>query len=519
MNPSNPAGENAAAGGTVAVRDVIVVGAGIGGLATAVLLARKGWRPLVLEAHDKAGGLASSWTRRIRTTGGGTTGGDFIFSTGVQDISGLSGHCALAVLLENSPFKNDLRWLPTRQRHITDDLVFDVPDGWDALVEKLAATFPADAAGIRALFAELNTLLDALRLDTCRLLEGGGNAGAGAGAAGSVAGGTAVPHETYLAFLRRHVADPRFEALLTNICRYVTDAPETLPLRRALPLFGYYHDRAFYPAGGVRQLADTLAREITALGGEVRFRSPVVKIFSPAPPAAGTAGAATVLLADGSRLAARAVVADTNAETLFRELLAAPPPAPPEPPPLPPVFRARLAARAPGPSALLLNAALDFVPDLPEHTFVTTGDFHCALANPSRNDPALAPRGAAVFSVLTLVSAADAARWLALTGDAYRDAKRDAARRLLAAAARALPDISRHILHSETATPRTFARFARTLRGMIYGHAATEWAPQSETPFPWLFLAGADTGPGAGVEAAAVSGFNAARHAAEFLAS
>jgi phytoene dehydrogenase-like protein len=44
-------------------RHAVVIGAGIGGLAAAALLARRGCKVLVLEVHDRPGGCCSSRTR------------------------------------------------------------------------------------------------------------------------------------------------------------------------------------------------------------------------------------------------------------------------------------------------------------------------------------------------------------------------------------------------------------------------------------------------------------------------
>ena len=41
--------------------DVIVIGSGIGGLSTAVLLGRAGYKVLVLEQHDQAGGCCHTF--------------------------------------------------------------------------------------------------------------------------------------------------------------------------------------------------------------------------------------------------------------------------------------------------------------------------------------------------------------------------------------------------------------------------------------------------------------------------
>ncbi len=58
--------------------DIIVAGSGIGGLTAASLLAKNGFKVLVLERHYKVGGYCSSFGRK-----------GFIFNTGVEDVSGL----------------------------------------------------------------------------------------------------------------------------------------------------------------------------------------------------------------------------------------------------------------------------------------------------------------------------------------------------------------------------------------------------------------------------------------------
>src|SRR5262249_59941025 len=75
---------------------VIVIGAGMGGLTAAALLARRACKVLVLEAHDRPGGCCSSWTRRVR--GSDATPRRFVFDAGVQDISGLGPRGAVGSL-------------------------------------------------------------------------------------------------------------------------------------------------------------------------------------------------------------------------------------------------------------------------------------------------------------------------------------------------------------------------------------------------------------------------------------
>jgi phytoene dehydrogenase-like protein len=64
---------------------------------------------------------------------------------------------------------------------------------------------------------------------------------------------------------------------------------------------------------------------------------------------------------------------------------------------------------------------------------------------------------------------------------------------------RAIPDLARHIVYRQEGSPATFARYAWTTGGAIYGLAAGAWRPPAKSPVEGLVLAGAGAFPGAGV--------------------
>src|SRR5512137_1143264 len=72
--------------------DVIVVGAGIGGLSAAALMARRGLKVLVLDHHYLPGGFCTSWPRSVGRGGARPT---YIFDAGVHDVSGLGPNGAV----------------------------------------------------------------------------------------------------------------------------------------------------------------------------------------------------------------------------------------------------------------------------------------------------------------------------------------------------------------------------------------------------------------------------------------
>ena len=81
---------------------------------------------------------------------------------------------------------------------------------------------------------------------------------------------------------------------------------------------------------------------------------------------------------------------------------------------------------------------------------------------------------------------------------------------LIASAERTLPGLKGHIVYRQDGSPATFARYAWTASGSIYGPAAGQWRPPLRSPVERLVLAGAGVFPGAGVEAVVISGTLAA---------
>ena len=77
------------------------------------------------------------------------------------------------------------------------------------------------------------------------------------------------------------------------------------------------HFGGWYLRGGLRTLADELARRVTALGARIRTGTEVVRIETAGGAASG------VLLADGGRLPADVVVANADAGHVYRDLLPA----------------------------------------------------------------------------------------------------------------------------------------------------------------------------------------------------
>jgi phytoene dehydrogenase-like protein len=135
---------------------------------------------------------------------------------------------------------------------------------------------------------------------------------------------------------------------------------------------------------------------------------------------------------------------------------------------------------------------------------------------PSLIDPSLAPEGHAAITLIYLLPHEEAVTWRR-EAEEYRERKKQVGDELIKLAETAIPDLRRHILYRQEATPATMERYAWTSDGAIYGLEMNQWHPPARTPLRGLFLAGAGTRDRPGVADVVASGAKAAMEAIKDL--
>lgn len=474
--------------------DVIVVGAGIGGLTAAALLARRGLKVLVLEQHYLAGGYCTSWSRVVRR---GAERLRYVFDAGVHDVSGLGPRGPVRRLLQQLGIEGRLDWRRVGHEYVLPGLRLKIPVDAAEFARILADRFPAERDGIAAFFAEMEAVYQELYADVDRT-------GGVPRPPRTVDELLAYPLEHPHAFrwmdvpfgkmLDAHFRDPLLKRFLSVLTGYLTDNPAELTAAAMAPIFGYYFDGGYYPAGGSQALADSLVRVVEEHGGRVLLRTPVRRIRVEDGRVAG------VELATGEFHRARAVVSNADVRRTFLELVGREH--------LPADFVRRVEGLRPSTSAFAVFLGVDYVPDI-EPITVAAMERGVAIAVPSRVDPSLAPPGHSAITLLTLIPQSEAASW-DRTLPGYTRRKRAFADELIALAESVLPGLRDHIVYRQEASPATFARYTWATGGAIYGPAIGPWRPSARSPVAGLVLAGSGVFPGAGVEAVVISGTIAA---------
>ncbi|WP_420132796.1 phytoene desaturase family protein [Rhodopseudomonas sp.] len=488
--------------------DVVVIGAGIGGLTAAALLADAGLKVKVFEQHVVAGGYCHSYLRKAHHGGRPVL---YRFDAGPHDFSGVHPGGPFNRLLQRLGVADRIVWERVTQSFQTETGLLDVPADWRDYVRVLGARFLDSAAGIATLFAEIKAILDDM------FATGDSNGGIP---------GPPTTVEELLAFPRQHphaytwmnrpfadlvaahVRDPAAVAVINGLAGYMGDGSESFTCARMVPIFGYYFHGGYYPRGGSSVVSDALVEAIEGRGGEVRLKTAVREILVEDQRAAG------VVLANGETVRARAVVANADLKRTLLELV--PPSA------LPDDFRTYMAKATPANSCFSVHLGVDFIPELGPSTHLHA-PMKLGIAMMSRLDPSAAPAGHSILSLIALVPFAEAQSWFPSEGggndykawrqsEDYLRRKREFGDRMIAAAETVIPNLSQHIVYRTDASPVTYARYDWASAGSIYGMSSAGQLKGSKTPLRNLVIAGGGN-IGAGVEAVVISG----AHAAEAL--
>ena len=500
--------------------DVVVIGAGLGGLSAAALLAKAGKKVLVLDQHYVAGGNATEFRRK-----------DYVFDVGVHYLGACGPGGTVSEVLREADVQ--VHFLPMDAEGFDtlcfpDGMRFAYPRGLDAFERRLLQTFPGEARGIRKYCRFLR--------GAWRLMEAEGRPRALLLAIPRSLQAVASLNRTLEEVLDRCTRNPRLRAVL---CGPVGDhgiAPSRVSaLLHAGLVMHYLHQGAFYPQGGGQVMADRLCERVEAHGGKVLLLARVRRILVEEGRAAGVVFTHPHLKERTVR--APVVISNADLKRTYAELL--PPGA------VPAAATAAVAdyVMAPGLAVLYLGARREVFGEHPantnywvlpgddveaEHRAIREGQFSekpgVFLTLSSLKDPGrrIAPEGVMNLQVMCLTTSSRSA-WGATDGapdyrasSAYQEAKAAMRDRLLARAETVFPGLRAAVTYEELATPLTQARFTLASNGTPYGIAGipsqfNAGRPAAQTELPGLLIAGASARSGHGVVGALVGGRAAAR--------
>jgi 1-hydroxycarotenoid 3,4-desaturase len=475
----------------------VVIGAGIGGLTAAALLAARGIHVTVVEKEPTAGGKV----RRMTVAESAIDAGPTVFT--LRDVfDSIFAECGAAL-------DDHVRLRPAHilARHAWDegarlDLFAD-PDESEAAIGAFAG---AEAArGFRSFAAEarrIHDILDAPFLRNSRTYPPGLMWRIGLWRLGALR--AIRPYETLWKALAEHFRDARLRQLFGRYSTYCGSSPFEAPA--TLMLIAHVEASGVWLIeGGLSALADALARLAIRAGATFFYETAVERILIERGRAAG------VVTATGERIPADCVIANADpaaigAGRFGREVQGAVSAVPPRRRSLS-ALTWLMEAEAEGPPLVRHNVF--FSPDYPAEFAdlrawrppSAPSVYVCALDR----DAADTPAGTARQRFQIIVNApANGDRHGYTPGEIEKCSRAMQAR--LAACGLKLKPVAPPVI----STPNDFERLCPSTGGALYGRASHGWAASflrqsSRTRIAGLYCAGGSTHPGAGVPMAALS--------------
>ncbi|HEY1380431.1 MAG TPA: NAD(P)/FAD-dependent oxidoreductase [Gemmataceae bacterium] len=471
--------------------DAVVIGAGIGGLTCANLLAREGLRVLLVEQHTAVGGYCSTFRR-----GGYTFDAASHFYPLLGNPETLTGRLLAELGVETRWVKMD----PVDQFHLPDGTTFAVPADFGAYLARLKAEFPHESAAIDAFFHEAKR---AYLLGLLCYFRGHDPTQLG-------------PDRdlTVRQALDRHFHDRRLKLLLTADCPHWGAPPCRTSFVFDSMLRVSYFLGNYYPRGGSQAFADELARRFEEHGGHVLLGCAVRRIVTRRGRAVGVVvEAGHVRDRRLQPVAAGAVVTNADLTLTVERLLDADT--------LPPEYVAAVRRLRPTFPCFLAHIGVRGVPEgvlRRVHGYhwrdwdsdrVGGDAFRCKLFVPTLYEPALAPPGGHVVIVQKVVDV----DYPAVTDWATHKAAIE--RDVLDHVERLIPGFGDRIVVKLSASAATSERFTWNRHGAMLGWEMSPGQlgpgrPDLTTPVEGLYLTGHWTRPGGGITPVLVSAVRAA---------
>jgi 1-hydroxycarotenoid 3,4-desaturase len=487
----------------VADAGVVVIGAGVGGLVSAALLAAQGCAVTVVEAQPGPGGKL----RTIAVDGDAIDAGPTVFTlrSVMEDVFAACGDTLdRHVTMRPAALLARHAWGPARL-----DLFADPAASEDAIGAFAGA---ADARGYRAFRAEAERLFTALDRPFLHATRPGPlTLGWRMGLRGLGDYCTLRPYTSLWHALGGYFTDPRLRQLFARYATYCGASPMQCPA--TLMLIAHVEASGVWLIdGGMYRLALALEALGRQNGVRFRYRAPVRAILIDRGRAAG------VMFEDGERIAASAVICNADPAAIavgrfgaaVRHAVA----------PVPAAHRSLSAmvwtGHAQAAGFPLARHTVFFSDDYPaEFAALSAGRaaarpsvYVCAQDRSDSGDDdrrdASAP--ARPERVQIIVNAPP-------TGDGPDTSQEEIAtwtRRMLEGVSQA--GLSLDLAPSTVmTTPHAFEALCPSTGGALYGRASHGWAASfrrqgSRTRIPGLYCAGGSTHPGAGVPMAALSG-------------
>ncbi len=470
--------------------DCVIIGAGVGGLICANLLAREGLKVLLIEQHFMVGGYCSTFRRKGYT---------FDAATHFYPLLGNPATITGALLNELGITTEWVKMDPVDSFHFPDGSRFTVPADFDAYLTKIKNEFPLEAERIDAFFSLVRKtyLIGLVRyfrdVMTSRI----------------------APYKdlTIRDILNKYFCNEKLKLLLTGDIGHWGSPPSRTSFVFDSMLRLAYFLGNYYPRGGSQVFVDELAQKFENAGGHILMSASVRRILVRGNTAFGVeVESGTARNRVRRQILAEVVVSNADLRHTLDSLIG--------PEFVDPSYLETVRHLRPSHACFLSHLGLkdisiDELRQIDGYHW-SSWDPECVATDafkvflPTAFDPQLAPPGGQIIIIqkLTAIDYESMQDW-----HAHKFAVED---RLLASLEKCLPGISRKIVVKLSAAANTSQRYTLNHHGAMLGwemspDQLSEKRPGIRGPLNNLYLTGHWTRPGGGITPVMISAMQAAK--------
>ncbi len=465
--------------------DIIIIGAGLGGLTAGAKLARAGKKVLLLEHHDRPGGCATTFKRK-----------GFTMEVGLHEMDGLhSGDMKSRIFRDLGVFDEvEFLKVPEFYRFVNGRKDVVISHDPEEVANDLISLFPDEEEGIKAYFHQL--------MNIRKIIKESGD----------------KPEKSLGDFMDGIIKNEDLKLILLGNLGYFHDDPYELSLNYySMAQSSYYQGGGNFIKGGSQMLSNYLAEAITSAGGEVRLNHLVTRILVEDDMAVGVSVRDKRNTAEYEARADR-VIANASVPSVAKNML---------PEPYASILGKQFHKLEPG--ASLLTVYFGFKTSLKEignkyySTFVYDQSVNSqkdieqnnrtdyskrsfTFVDYSQIESDLAPNGKSVGAVCCM-DYTD--QWENLSEDDYKNRKKYAAEAFISRLEKLIPGFRDAIEYYELGTALTVRRYTLNPNGAVYGFAQTPERVRIDvkSPLDNLHFASAWTKTGGGFSGAIFSGY------------
>ncbi|MDI6885644.1 MAG: NAD(P)/FAD-dependent oxidoreductase [archaeon] len=499
--------------------EVVIIGAGIGGLTCGTLLAKNGMKTLIVEQHSKPGGYVSSYKRD-----------GFTFDV-PHLIPGCGKDGDVGKILSYLSIDKDIEFIETDPfvKFIYPEHTVRVPRDINEYERMLKKLFPKEFR-IHDYFETLMKIwLETHRMPPVSLSESTISA--------SFPTIFKYRNKTFKDLLDEYLNDPKLKAIVSTQCGFLGLPPSKIAAcSMAIMLMAYHTGGAWYPRGGYQVLSDIFANGFKRYGGYLLLNKRVTKVLIENGSATG------IELVDGRKIKAKYVISNADTRLTFLQLVGEEH--------LQQDFVEKIKSMELSMSGFVVHLGVDMELEELDLKYATIGynpsydtaekkfmlaknndipdadSMGFGLSVPSLKDPDsnLAPEGKHCLDIILFpVPYHYKNDWMTeegkKRGEEYKKLKAQVAKELIKAAEKVIPNLSKHIEVKEIATPMTYERYTLSSEGAWYDIAQTpEQAGVNRlkvlpyrTQIDGLYLTGSSVS-GSGMMANIISGFMTTNH-------